>query len=102
MQGRVLGQVFGQEDREHADQFGRALEPLGHPRQLLDRVAAEIRGGQVVDVSRVEHSVQQLLFGFEVMQQADRGDTGFLAICPRVVPRAPFRATMRCATARIR
>ena len=57
---------------------GRPLEPLGHPFQLLDDVARHVHVGQVVGVAGVEHRVQKLFFGLEVMQQTSRGHAGFL------------------------
>src|SRR5262249_30201847 len=61
------------------DQLGRAVEPLGHPPDLCDEVAGRpVRMGVVIGVAGVEHRVEQLVFGFEVMQQPRRSDAGLL------------------------
>ena len=79
VQWSIWIEVFGLENCEHADQIGRPLVSLRDPVQLLDDVAFQIRVRQVVGVAGVEHGVQQLLFGLEVMQQAGRGHASFLS-----------------------
>ena len=54
-------------------EFRRAVEPLGHAAELGEEVTgAVIRVGVVVVVAGVEHRVEQLLLGLEVVQQPGR------------------------------
>ena len=79
VQWSVGRDVLDEQHRECADQFGRAVEPLGHAAELGDEVTgAVIRVGVVVVVAGVEHRVEQLLLGLEVMQQSRGRDPGFL------------------------
>ena len=60
-------------------EFGGAVEPLGHPAELGDEVAGLVVGVDVVvGVAGVEHRVEQLLLGLEVMQQPGGRHPGFL------------------------
>ena len=72
MQRGVGRDVLDQQHGEGADEFGRAVEALGHPADLGDQIAGPVGVGVVVGVARVEHRVEQLLLGFEVVQQTGR------------------------------
>ena len=79
VQRRVGRDVLDQQHGERADQFGRAVEPLCHPPDLGDEVPGRPVGVRVVvGVAGVEHRVEQLLLGLEMMQQPGRGHPGFL------------------------
>ena len=89
VQRSVGRDVLDEQHRERADELGGAVEPLGHPAQLADEVTgAVIRVDGVVGVARVEHGVEQLFLGLEVVQQAGRGHPGFLGdLCQgRIAP----------------
>ncbi len=43
----------------------------------VEQIAGPVGMGVVIEVTRIEHRVQQLLLGFEVMQQPRGGDAGF-------------------------
>ena len=97
MQRGVRRDVLDQQHRERADQLGGAFEPLGHPAQLGDQVAAAvIRVGVVVGVAGVEHRVEQLFLGFEVVQQTGGRDPGLLGdlgqrrVAPAVARQQPL------------
>ena len=79
MQRRVGRDVLDQQHRERADEFGCAVEPLGHAAEFGDQVAgAVVRVDLVVGVAGVENRVEQLFFGFEVVQQAGGSHPGLL------------------------
>ena len=79
MQRRVGRDVLNQQHGERADQFGRAVEPLCHPPDLVDEVPCRPVGVRVVvSVAGVEHRVEELLLGLKMMQQPGRGHPGFL------------------------
>ena len=73
VQRRVGRDVLDKQHGERADQFGCALEPLGYPAELGDEVAGQVvRVGAVVLVAGIEHRIEQLLLGLEMMQQPGR------------------------------
>ena len=73
VQRRVGRDVLDEQHGERADQFGCAVEALGHPAELGDQVAGlVVRVDVVVFVAGVEHRVEQLLLGLEVVQQPGR------------------------------
>ena len=80
-----------------AHQFGRPVEPIGDRGDLRDQVAGPVGVRVVIGVADVEHRVQQLFFGFEVVQQAGRTDTGLTGdlgqrrIAPPVAGQQPLR-----------
>ena len=86
-----------QQHGERADQFGRPVEAIGDLSDLAEQIAGPVGVGLVVEVARVQHSVQQLLLGFEVMQQSRGGDPGFAGdlgqrgVAPAVAREEPLR-----------
>ena len=58
---------------------GARSKRSGDPAELGDQVAGLVVGVDgVVFVAGIEHRVEQLLLGFEVVQQPGRRDAGFL------------------------
>ena len=55
---------------------------LGDALELRDEIAGRIVLGEIVRVAGIEHRVQQLLLGLEMMQQAGRADPGLLRDLP--------------------
>ena len=97
VQRSVGGDVLDEQHGERADQFGRPVEPLGHPAELGDQVSGSVvRVGVVVGVAGVEHRVEQLLLGLEVMQQPGGGHPGLLGdlgqrgVAPAVARQQPL------------
>ena len=90
---RSVGQdVLDQQHRERADKFGRPVEAFGDLGDLDEKVTGPVGVRVVVEVTRVQHRVQQLLLGFEVMQQARGGDPGLAGdLCERRVAPAVAR-----------
>ncbi len=75
---RSIGQqVLHQQHGERTHQFGCPVEALWHPFDFRDEVTGSIRMSIVVGIADVEHRVQELFFGLEVVQQSGRTDTGF-------------------------
>jgi hypothetical protein len=97
VQGRVGGNVLRQQHSECAHQFGCPVEAVGDLSDLPEQIAESVRMRVVVAVTRVQHRVQQLLLGFEVMQKARRGDSGFAGdlgerrVAPAVARQKPVR-----------
>ena len=86
-----------QQHGERAQQFGRPVEAIGDLSDLAEQIAAPVGVGLVVEVARVQHRVQQLFLGFEVMQQSRRGNPGFAGdlgqrrVAPAVARQEPLR-----------
>ena len=79
VQWSVGGDVLDQQHGECADQFGGPVEPLGHSAELRDQIPGSvIRVGVIVGVAGIEHRVEQLLLGLEVVQQPGGGHPGLL------------------------
>src|SRR5262249_15114299 len=73
------------------------VEAIGDLGDFAEEIAATVGVGVVVEVTRVQHRVQQLLLGFEMMQQprgADPGFAGYLGercVTPAVARQQPLR-----------
>ena len=100
VQWSVGGDVLDEQHGEGADQLGCPVEPLWHADQLGDQVTgAVVRVGRIIGVAGVEHRVEQLLLGLEVMQQPGRRDAGFLGdlgqrgVAPAVAREQPLGHT---------
>ena len=97
VQRSVRVEVLRQQHAVGADQFGRPVEPIGDRGDLRDQVAGPVGVRVVVGVANVEHRVEQLFFGFEVMQQPGRtdpglpGDLGQRRVAPPVAGEQPLR-----------
>ena len=89
--------VLRQQHGVGAHQFGRPIEPVGDCGDFRDQVAGAVGVCVVVGVADVEHRVEQLFFGFEVMQQPGRtdpglpGDLGQRRRAPPVAGQQPLR-----------
>ncbi len=97
VQRRVGRDVLDQQHRESADEFGCAVEPLGHAAEFGDQIAgAVVRMDLVVGVAGVENGVEQLFLGLEVVQQPRRRHAGFLGdlrqrgVAPAVARQQPL------------
>jgi hypothetical protein len=69
-------EVLNQEDDERPDQIGRPPEAFDDPADLLGDVTVGVAVNVVVQVAGVEHRVQQLILGVEVMEQTGGADPG--------------------------
>ena len=73
------------------------MKPIGDRGDFRDQVARPVRMRVVVGVADVEHRVQQLFLGVEVMQQAGGADAGFAGdlgkgrVAPPVTGQQPLR-----------
>ncbi len=76
MQRGVRVEALAQQHDERADHAGWPIEPLAHAAQLRLQVAVEIGDGLVLRVAGIEHGVQQLLLGGEMVQEARRAHPG--------------------------
>ena len=65
----VGSDVLRQQHREGSDQLRGTFEALRDPAELGDQIARPVRVRVVVGVAGVQHRVEQLLLGLEVVQQ---------------------------------
>ena len=74
VQWSVRLDVLDEQHREGADQFGRPDEPFCDPLDLLSEVTGAVGVGVVIVIARIEHCIEQLLLGLEMMEQTGRRD----------------------------